>query len=320
MKVEAVELLACPTCRNDLQLDGAEIVDSEVQSGALRCPVCETTYQIEGGSPRLMPCGVPVPRWHEWEEKQELGLQEYEELEASGSQDAVDRTAAAFGAFCALKGTILDVGCGITASPEYAIRPSESLYIGVDPLPGASERTFEFVEAVGEQLPFRAATFDVAVSATSLDHVAAPELVLAEVRRVLKPSGRFALWIGVLDEKYFERMYAMPSFRDPVARQELTDRLKSADVRRLTSAAWSHLVLNRVRSASMRLRRLTRRQLPVEEVFKDRGRYHFRFYTESEVRELLHESGFRVTKQRLVKDASGNSLFMLASVTELGAG
>jgi uncharacterized protein len=320
VKAEALDLLACPTCRAELQFDGSVPIGGHVRTGMLRCAACETEYPIESGAPRLLPPGAPADRWDEWVEKQALGLREYEELEASAASEPFDRVAAEFGAFCDLNGTILDVGCGIAAAPPYAIRPLDSIYVGVDPLHGGNERTFDFVEAVGERLPFHASVFDIAVAATSLDHFAAPEIVLGEIRRVLKPSGRLAIWIGVLDVKYFERMHAMPSLSDPAARRELVERLRSADFRRLAVAAWSHLIVNRIRSFSLRLRRLLGRRLPVAQVFQDRGRYHFHFYTEREVYDLLEESGFRVTEKRMLKDASsGDSLFVLASPTEAGA-
>jgi SAM-dependent methyltransferase len=320
MKQGALDLLACPSCRGELRIEDPVSSGAEVRAGTLRCVGCEATYSIESGAARLMPADAPAERWDEWEEKQELGLREYQEEQVSGANGAVDPVATEFGVFSGLNGTILDIGCGIAATPPYATRSSDDLYIGVDPLYRPVERTFEFVEGVGERLPFQAGVFDCAVSATSLDHFAAPELVLGEIRRVLKPGGRFALWIGVLDEGYFERMYALPSLRDREARQVLIERVQGGAFGEVAAMAWRHLVANRIRQAILRLRRLMRRPLPVGEVFADRGRYHFHFYTEPEVYELLERSGFRAIRQRLLEDGSrGNSLFVLASPAEGGA-
>jgi SAM-dependent methyltransferase len=45
---------------------------------------------------------------------------------------------------------------------------------------------------VEEPLPFADASFDVVVAGEMLEHVRAPEEVVAEVRRVLRPGGTFA--------------------------------------------------------------------------------------------------------------------------------
>jgi SAM-dependent methyltransferase len=314
VKPQTLDLLACPSCRGDLGIEDGMPADNEIRAGRLICAVCESRYPVESGVPRLMPPEAPAERWDEWDEKQTLGRREYEDAEASGANGLFDATAAEFGAFCALSGTILDVGCGITANPLYAIHPPGSVYVGIDPLDGHVARRFEFVVGVGERLPFRDDVFDFAVAATSLDHFAAPKTVLAEVRRVLKPSGRLCVWIGVVDVKYFERMHAFPSLSDAKAWRELAERFRRGDLRHIASLAWRHLVANRIQSLSLRLRRFAGRPLPVAEVFKERARYHFHFYSENEIYGLLGECGFRVIKRRLLEDvAHGTSLFVLAS-------
>ncbi len=49
-----------------------------------------------------------------------------------------------------------------------------------------------FQQADAEQLPFEAGSFDAVVANFVVHHLARPELVVAEVNRVLKPGGRFA--------------------------------------------------------------------------------------------------------------------------------
>jgi SAM-dependent methyltransferase len=49
-----------------------------------------------------------------------------------------------------------------------------------------------FEEANAEQLPFEDDSFDAVVSNFVVHHLARPEVVFAEVRRVLRPGGRFA--------------------------------------------------------------------------------------------------------------------------------
>ena len=320
MRRGTLDLLACPSCRGGLRLKEEVIPDRGIGTGRLHCTGCDAEYPVERGVPRLIPSEAPVERWDEWEEKQQLGLQEYE-AEASDRNESFGDVAAEFGAFCALTGTILDVGCGISASPPYAILPPGSFYVGVDPLDSGVEREFEFVEGVGEQLPFRNAVFDRVVAATSLDHFAAPVAVLAEIRRVMKPSGALGIWIGVLDVGYFEKMYALPSLRDPEARRQVIESLRSGDLGHIAALAWRHGVANRSRSVLLRLRRLIRRPLPVAKVFEERARYHFHFYSEPEIYELLRDCGFDVVRRRLVEDSvHGNSLFVIASPSQPGVG
>lgn len=90
---------------------------------------------------------------------------------------------------------VLDLGCGEGGSVELfrSVR-ADVRWIGLDlpdspyaPRPGADVRTYD-----GETMPFGDASFDVVFSKQVLEHVHDPRRVLAEVRRVLRPGGRFA--------------------------------------------------------------------------------------------------------------------------------
>lgn len=93
-----------------------------------------------------------------------------------------------------LRGATLDLGCGIGDMLDY--RPGT---IGVDVNPG----TVEFCRRRGlpanqmepDRLPFADGSFDSVLMDNVLEHIAEPGPVLAEVRRVLRPSGR--LVVGV---------------------------------------------------------------------------------------------------------------------------
>jgi len=59
-----------------------------------------------------------------------------------------------------------------------------------------------FQQADAEQLPFEAGSFDAVVANFVVHHLARPEVVFAEVNRVLKPGGRFAFVVwGALEEQ-----------------------------------------------------------------------------------------------------------------------
>src|SRR5277367_2485686 len=87
------------------------------------------------------------------------------------------------------------------------------------------------VAAAGEALPFPAAVFDLVICHHVLEHVAALDGVLAEVRRVLKDDGRMYVSVpngyGLCDGIYrwvFEGGDHVNRFR----RQELTSKVESA--------------------------------------------------------------------------------------------
>lgn len=93
----------------------------------------------------------------------------------------------------------LDVGCGVAPLPIYlAGLPLDHVY-GIDPLPPVgSDHPFVFVQGEAECLPWPDDYFGTVVCATSLDHMRAPTLVVAEMARVLAPDGLLLLWETVL--------------------------------------------------------------------------------------------------------------------------
>jgi ubiquinone/menaquinone biosynthesis C-methylase UbiE len=89
----------------------------------------------------------------------------------------------------------LDVGTGAGAF-ALALAPLVREVVGVDPVPELLEQArarapenAEFVQADGRALPFPDASFDLATTARTLHHTPRPELVLAELTRVLRPGG-----------------------------------------------------------------------------------------------------------------------------------
>jgi ubiquinone/menaquinone biosynthesis C-methylase UbiE len=90
----------------------------------------------------------------------------------------------------------LEVGCGpghITAM----MAETGATVTGVDLVSAMIETArilhpdLEFVEANAEQLPFEDDTFDVVLANFVIHHFARPDVVCTEIKRVLKPGGRF---------------------------------------------------------------------------------------------------------------------------------
>jgi SAM-dependent methyltransferase len=100
---------------------------------------------------------------------------------------------------------VLDVGSGKGAFCGALARAGHEA-VGMDPSPAAVAiaKTYVdpgglFVLASGEAVPFSSESFDRAVSVCVLEHTKDDARVLAEVRRVLKPGGLFALTVDCLD-------------------------------------------------------------------------------------------------------------------------
>lgn len=93
---------------------------------------------------------------------------------------------------------VVDVGTGAAAVPV-AIAPLVGSVVGVDVVPellaegrrrAAGLENVELVEGDATRLPFDAGTFDVATCVRVLHHVRRPELVGAELTRVVRLGGR----------------------------------------------------------------------------------------------------------------------------------
>ncbi len=55
MRKDLMEILACPTCKNSLELEVKEEQDEEVLTGTLLCQQCNQSYPIEDSIPNLLP-------------------------------------------------------------------------------------------------------------------------------------------------------------------------------------------------------------------------------------------------------------------------
>jgi SAM-dependent methyltransferase len=155
--------------------------------------------------------------------------------------------------FCELTGDerALDAGTG-PGTYALALAPSVRQVVGLDPVPellsvarrlaeaaGASNVTF--VEGDAASLPFEAASVDFAVCARTLHHVRRPELVVAELARVVRSEGKILLVDQLASPDPLEAMARdrLERLRDPSHRRTLSDQ----DVRGLLEANW--LVLRR---------------------------------------------------------------------------
>jgi len=108
-------------------------------------------------------------------------------------QDAFD-----FGDFCKYHGKVLDIGSGPHKVPSYIKykRNPEAEYFGLDILEGEHPREYNFVQGMGEHLPFKDNLFDITISGTSLLHYVDIKAGIAEALRVTKSDGYLCIWLG----------------------------------------------------------------------------------------------------------------------------
>lgn len=162
--------------------------------------------------------------------------------------------------------SVLDLGCGRGGVVELIWR-DVALAAGIDPDADsvAEHRAagMPVLRATGEHLPFASASFDVVVSVWVLEHLREPSKVLAEVRRVLRPGGRF--------------IFLTPNLRHPL------------------------MVLNRVGKAVPRLqRRLVPKVYGRHEA--DTFPVQYRANTVRALRKLAREAGLEVANLSVVAD------------------
>ena len=136
----------------------------------------------------------------------------YVELFASASDQAIDSLLDAVGAGAGIKA--LDLCCGQGNVSKALLRRGCEV-VGIDFSPAmlafARERASNatFIEADAQELPVDDAAFDVVVSNLGICHVPDQPRAVAEARRVLRPTGKFAMtvWCGPDTSACFAAVY-----------------------------------------------------------------------------------------------------------------
>jgi SAM-dependent methyltransferase len=133
-----------------------------------------------------------------WKERLGAMLEAFLETKTGNAAHAGDTYSRLFRSFVEsyAQGRVLDIGCGIFGKPYYLSSYPNDLISGLDPLTPTEAPDFEFVQGLSEYLPWPDNAFSTVISATSLDHCISLNQSLAEVERLLRPGGRFLLWLG----------------------------------------------------------------------------------------------------------------------------
>ena len=106
---------------------------------------------------------------------------------------------------CCGEQMILDIGCG-NGADCFALERDGRCVVGLDPSQTMLKKAkggidargsrVALVRAIGEQLPFENHSFDRVLCKGALDHFYDPAETIAEIARVLKPSGKVAISIA----------------------------------------------------------------------------------------------------------------------------
>lgn len=104
----------------------------------------------------------------------------------------IERELENFAASLPAQAAVLDAGCG---EGRHRACFANARYIGVDLAIGDANWNYRQLDAVADlaALPFRDAAFDAAINIVVLEHTRRPDRAVAELARVLRPSGRLLL-------------------------------------------------------------------------------------------------------------------------------
>ncbi len=194
---------------------------------------------------------------------------------------------------------VLDLGCGRGGVMELFWREVK-LSVGLDPDHASlvEHRTrasldpsglqdpkglapYPLVCGLGDDLPFPAESFDLVIGLWVLEHLAQPERVLGEIRRVLAPGGHF--------------IFLTPNALHPLIRANRLSQMLPAIQRRLIPRLYARAEA-------------------------DTFRVHYRANTPARLRALAAAHGFRVASLRTIPDptylAFNDLLFRLSVLFE----
>jgi SAM-dependent methyltransferase len=201
MRTKLLEILACPSCKEDakLALDALDERDGDVITGELRCERCGARSRITKGVPRFVPdegdyCKNFGYQWQRWKDLQidRLGSHQISErrffaespwdrawlkdkliLDAGCGAGRFTDVAAKYGAHV--------VACDISAAID-ACRDTTAIY-------GAR---IHHVQASIYDLPFRKGVFDGVFCYGVIQHTPDPQKTMQTLPAFLRPGGLLA--------------------------------------------------------------------------------------------------------------------------------
>jgi SAM-dependent methyltransferase len=195
MKHDLLELIVCPECQAELDLQDERLAEGEVESGRLVCRGEGHTYSIQGFVPRFVELDSYADAFAlEWNAFRTAHLDSYTGL------DYLDRQLQSFLDFPleSLDGKlVLDAGAGLGRFSEIVLNYGGRV-VAVD-LSRAIDAAFQnlnsrgnihFIQADIFKLPFRRETFDFAYSWGVLHHTPDPPTAFQSLPPLVRPGGK----------------------------------------------------------------------------------------------------------------------------------
>lgn len=248
MRIHHLELLACPECRGDLDLQaGAKVVEDRVETGELECRRCAARYPVRKFIPRFVPADNYAAGFgFEWLQHARTQYDSYTGVPVSEQRFFAETRWPRD-----LPGErILEAGCGSGRFTEQAARTGAMVVaidysVAVEACYASNGRLPNVLVAQGDiyRLPARFDAFDKLFCFGVLQHTPNPEQAFLALPRHLKPGGRLAVDVYKRNDTlrgYIGKLFGTKYFVRPFTRRQPPERLYrwvNAYVRALWPAA-----------------------------------------------------------------------------------
>lgn len=313
MKPHLVEMLACPFCGGELDLDIELQIDDEVAEGVLRGHACEHRFTVSGGIPRLLDTAdeashVAESFGFEWDRFHRGAFESDTVFGLTADQDrrsffeGLDISPADL-----VGALVLDAGCGSgRLTVDLARRHPEATFVALDINP-AIEHVFRasldlpnlhVVRGSVLSPPFRAGLFDYVWSNGVIHHTGDTRGAFDALAAKTRTGGRAYLWVY---ERKPSPLVALRRLLAPLRPHDWDRRVLYAFCWTVSVPTWLAVKLlaplrrsSRVRSSS-RLRVLTRDREMRELVltwFDVLSPQHRDVFSEDEMEGWFREQGF----------------------------
>ncbi|HXM55801.1 MAG TPA: methyltransferase domain-containing protein [Candidatus Dormibacteraeota bacterium] len=205
MKTRLLELLACPLCHGELDLEAGRREGDEVVEGRFECRECHQGYPLLRGVPRLLPPDIGMEQERT---ASAFGWQwrHFVEMHPEYEEQFLDWIHPLRPEFFAGK-RVLDAGCGIGRHAYFAARYGAAEVVAMD-LSAAVETAREVladlpnahvVQGDIHHPPFRLTAaggdFDFVYSIGVLHHLPDPHAGFTSLLRFVRPGGTIFGWV-----------------------------------------------------------------------------------------------------------------------------
>lgn len=218
MKINLMDILACPECSGSLKLENPTSKGGEVLTGELHCSGCGKAFPIAGGVARFVPRSNYTENFgFQWKKFRQTQLDSHSGLPISGnrfySQSGWTKNE--------LKGKrVLDVGCGAGRFTEIAVASGAEV-VSIDfseavdacHLNHGHNPNLNILQADIYKLPFRPGSFDYVYCFGVLQHTPDVKKSFLALPAQLKPGGSLAVdvyrkhWSNWTQPKYYLRPF-----------------------------------------------------------------------------------------------------------------